>query len=62
MNEHDLQDAGEEDIMFKPLLDDINVEMLMDEDDFEIDRGSRDGLQGIEQGGHALINEGKLEA
>ena len=48
--------------MFKPLLDDIAVETLMDEDDFEIDRGSRDGLQGVEQEGPALINEGKLEA
>ena len=29
--------------MYKPLLDDINV----DEDDFEIDKVKRDGLQGI---------------
>ena len=34
------QDVGDENIMYKSLLDDINVEALMNEDDFEIDTGS----------------------
>ena len=34
----------------------------MDEDVFEIDLGSRDGLQGVEQEDPALRDKGKLEA
>ena len=49
--EREVQDTGLEDIMYKQLLGDIHVdvETFMDEDDFEIDTGSRDGLQGIDQ-------------
>ena len=34
--------------------------MLMNEDDFEIDTGSRDGLQGLKQEDPILKDEGKL--
>ena len=47
--EREVQDVGEEDIMYEPLSDDIDAETLMNEDDFEIDTGSRDGLQVIKQ-------------
>ena len=33
--EREVQDVGEENIMYEPLLDDIDVETLMNEDDFE---------------------------
>ena len=46
--EREVQDVGDEDILYKPLLNDIDVETLMNEDYFEIDTGSQDGLQGIE--------------
>ena len=42
--EREVQDVGDEDIKYEPLLDDFNEETLMNEDDFEIDTGSRDGL------------------
>ena len=45
---------GDEDIMYKPLLDDINADTLMNEDDFEIDMGSRNGLQGVKQECHEI--------
>ena len=53
---------GDEDIMYEPLLDDIDVEMLMNEDDFEIDTGSQDGLQGVKQEDPVLKDEGMVEA
>lgn len=34
------QDVGDENVMYKPLLDDANAETLMNEDGFEIDTGS----------------------
>ena len=40
---------GDEDTMYEPLLYDINSETLMNEDDFEIDMGSRDELQDLKQ-------------
>ena len=46
--------VGDKDIMYAPLLDDIDVETLMDEDDFESDTGSCDRLQGVEQEDPAL--------
>ena len=57
-------DVGDEDtcIMYESLLDNIDVETLMDEDDFEIDMGSQDGLQGVKQEDPALRDERKLEA
>ena len=53
---------GDEDIMYKSLLDYIEAETLMNEDDFEIDTGSRDGLQGVKQEDPVLKVEGKLAA
>ena len=53
---------GDEDIMYELLLDDIDVETLMHEDDFGIETGSRDRLQGVEQEDSSLGDEGKLEA
>ena len=47
--EREVQDMGDEDIPYKLLLDNIDVEMLMNEDDFEIGTRSRDGLKGTEQ-------------
>ena len=44
-----INDLGGEDIMYEPLLDNTDVETIMNEDDFEIDMGSRNGLQGVEQ-------------
>ena len=47
----EVQDMGEQDvrnrdkhIMHEPLLDDLDIKMLMDEDNFEIETGSRDRL------------------
>ena len=54
-------DVGDENIMCEPLLY-MYVETLMDEDDFEIDTGSCDGLQSVEQEDPPLRNERKLEA
>lgn len=48
--------------MYEPLLHVIGVEMLADEDDFEIDTGLRDGLQGLKQGDPVLGGERKLKA
>ena len=44
-------DVGDKDtcIMYEPLLDYIDVKTLMDENDFQIDTGSLDGVQGKEQ-------------
>ena len=40
--EREVQDVGDkdEDVMHEPLLDDIGVETLMNEDDFEFETGS----------------------
>ena len=46
--------------MYEPLLDNTYVETLMDEDDFEIDTGSRDRLQGIKQEDPTLRDDRKL--
>ena len=55
-------DVGNEDILYEPFLGDIDVETLMDEDDFEIDMESRDLIQGVEQEDPALRDKRKLEA
>ena len=47
--EREVQDMGDENIMYEPLLDNINTETLINEDDFEIDMGSRDGLHGVKE-------------
>ena len=47
--EREIQDVGDEDIMYKSLLDNTAVETLVNEDDFEIDTGSRDRLHGLNQ-------------
>ena len=48
--------------MYEPLLDDIHVETLkMEEDDYEVETGSRDELRGVEQD-PALKDEGRLAA
>ena len=47
--------------MYEPLLDDINVETLMD-DNFETNTKSCDWLQGLEQEDPTLRDERKLEA
>ena len=46
----------------EPLLDDIDVGTLMNEDDFEIETMSQDGLQGVKQKDPDLRNKGKLVA
>ena len=53
---------GDEDIMYKPLLDNVDVETLINESDFKIDTGSLDRLQGIEQENPVVKDEGKLAA
>ena len=45
----------------RTIINDINVERLMNEDDFEIDTESRDGLQGVKQD-PVLNDEEKLAA
>ena len=42
-----VQDVGNGDkhIMYEPLLDDLDVVMLKDEDDFEIERGHEPGCE-----------------
>ena len=52
---------GDEDIMYELLLDDI-AETLMNEGDFEIDKGSRDGPHSVKQEDPILKDEGKLAA
>ena len=42
-----LQDVGDEDILCERLLEDVDAETLMNKDNFEIDTGPRDGLQGV---------------
>ena len=37
--EREVQDVGDENIMYEPLLDDIDADTFMDEDDFEIEMG-----------------------
>ena len=49
---------GDKDIMYELLLDDIDAEMLMNEGDFEIDTGSRDGLQSVKQEDPVLKTRG----
>ena len=60
--EPEVQDVGDEDIMYEPLLDDKDVKMLINEGDFEIDTGSRDGLQDVKQEDCVLKDEGNLAA
>ena len=59
--ENEVQDVGDEDIMHELLLDDIDVVMLMNEDNFEIDTGSRDGLHGVKQEDPVLKLKGREE-
>ena len=56
-----MEDEGGDE-MYEPLLDDIDVETLMEEDDLEIETGSRDELQGMQQEHPALRDQGKLAA
>ena len=51
----------DEDKVYEPLLGDIGVETLM-EDDLEIETGSRDELRGVQQEHPALRDLGKLTA
>ena len=60
--EREVQDVGDEDIMYQSLLDDIDAEMLMNEGYFEIDTESQDGLQGVKQEDPVLKDEGTVEA
>ena len=39
----------EDDDIYEPLLDDLDVETLMEEDDLKIETKSRDQLRGVEQ-------------
>ena len=45
--EREVQDMGDgdKDAMYEPLLDDINELTLMDDDDFEIEMGSKTGCK-----------------
>ena len=52
----------DEDKMYEPLLDDIHVETLMEEGNLEIETGSQDELQGMQQEHPALRDQGKLVA
>ena len=38
--ESEVQDIGDEHVMYEPLLDDIDMETLMQEADFEVETGS----------------------
>ena len=60
--EREVQDVGDKDKMYELLLDDIDAETLMNEDDFEIDTGSRDVVQGVKQEDPVLKDEEKLAA
>ena len=62
--EREVQDEGDgdEDVMYEPLLHDIDAATLMYEDDFEVETGSREGLRGVEQEEPALRDEGRLAA
>lgn len=59
--EREVQDVGDRDdnIIYKLLLD---VETLMDEDNFEIETESQGRLRGVEQKDPSLGDEGKLVA
>ena len=48
--------------MYEPLLDNIDTEMLINEDNFEVDTGSRDRLQGVKQEDPVLKDKRKLAA
>ena len=60
--EKEVQGVGDDDILYERLLHDMDVETLMNEDDFEIDTGSCDGLQGVKQEDPVLKDQGKLAA
>ena len=47
--ERKVQDVRDEDVVYKPLLDNIDGEKLINEDNFETYMGSRDGVQGVNQ-------------
>ena len=59
--EWEIQDMGDEDIMYKPLLDNIDVETLTNESDFEIDTASPDRLQVIKQENPIVKDEGSWQ-
>ena len=44
----------DEDEMYEPLLNDIDMETLIEEDDLEIETGSRDEPRGVQQEHPAL--------
>ena len=54
----------DQDFMYEPLLYDVDMEMLVEENDHEIENktGSQDELQGVEQEDPALNDRGKLAA
>ena len=54
-------EAKDEDEMYEPLLDNIDVDTLMEEDDLEIEKGSRDELRGMQQEHFARRDQGPLE-
>ena len=58
--EREVQDVGDEDIMYEPLLDDIDVETLMNEDNLKIDTESRDRLQRYRAGGSRPKRQGEV--
>ena len=55
-------DVGDEELMYEPLLDNIGEETLMNEDNFEIDTGSCNRLQGLKQEDLTLKDGRNLEA
>ena len=52
----------DEDEMYEPLLGDVDVETLMEEDDLKIETGSRNELPVVQQEHPALTDQGKLAA
>ena len=60
--EREVQNVGNKDIVYEPLLDNMDAETLMNEGNFEIDMGSSEGLQGVKQDDPILKYERKLAA
>ena len=58
--EREVQYTGDKDEMYEPLLDDIDVETLMAEGDFEVETGSREELRGVEQEDFAQKKQRRL--
>ena len=62
--EREVQGVRDQDFMYEPLLYDVDMEMLVEENDHEIENktGSQDELQGVEQEDPALKDRGKSAA